>query len=331
MLCTTVHLNSSSFGIEVNSGRAIVSNSRVRGEARTVTGRPHHRTRRPTRSDTRRGTPPDAVRRIDRRGFLWALGAGTALAAVSGIGTATADPLIRTDNGFILPPLPPLPPIPGLPPVPGLPPPTPRVPPPSGIITQLPDLGNLIALTVDDGTSSDVVAAYAKLCRDTGFRITLFPNGINRSWTDNAAALQPMVESGQIQIGNHTWSHPDITTLSPAALANEITRNADFLRNTFGVTGAPFFRPPYGRRTPGTDRVAADLGYPTVVMWSGTIGDSRIVTEADVIASASQSFQPRAIVLCHANQQVVPRTFPQLVDIVAKRNLRTVTLGDVYG
>ncbi|MFC9789511.1 polysaccharide deacetylase family protein [Rhodococcus sp. NPDC127528] len=262
---------------------------------------------------------------MDRRTLFRIAGAG-ALALAAGVGTANADPARVSDPGFVLPPVPPLPPIPGLP----GPPLMPRVPAPLGVITQLPGVGNLLALTVDDGTTSDVVAAYAQLCRDTGFRITFFPNGVNRSWTDNAPALRPMVESGQVVLGNHTWSHPDITTLPPRALADQINRNAEFLRNTYGVTGSPFFRPPYGRHNATTDRVATDLGYRTITLWSGTIGDSVIVTEADVIAAAKRSFQPQSIVLCHANQRVVPRTFPQLVDIVNSRNLRTVTLSDVY-
>ena len=140
-------------------------------------------------------------------------------------------------------------------------PPITRVPAPRGIITALPGTGNLLALTVDDGTSSDVVAAYTKFCTDTGVRLTFFVNGANRSWTDNAPALRPLVESGQVLLANHTWSHPDITTLSRTAVHEEITRNDTFLRSTYGITGLPFFRPPYGHHNPTTDQVAADLGY----------------------------------------------------------------------
>jgi len=242
---------------------------------------------------------------------------------------AAADSLPVIGPGFPLPPLPPLPQIPGVPIPPALVP-VPQVPAPAGAISRLPGDGNLLALTIDDGTSSEVVAAYAQLCRDTGFRITFFPNGVNRSWTDNAGALRPMVDSGQIHLGNHTWSHPDVTTLSAAALSDQIVRNEDFLRNTYGVNGIPFFRPPYGRRNAATDRIATDLGYRTITMWTGTIGDSRVVNETDVIAAAKQSFQPQSIVLGHANQRVIPRTYPQLVDLIHSRNLRTVTLADVY-
>jgi peptidoglycan-N-acetylglucosamine deacetylase len=201
---------------------------------------------------------------------------------------------------------------------------------PAGLLTRLPGDGNQLALTVDDGTSTAVVAAFADFCHDTGTRMTFFVNGANSSWTANAPALRPMVDSGQIQLGNHTWSHPDITRIGPDAVADQIRRNADFLKNTYGVDGTPFFRPPYGRRTAGTDKVAADLGYTTITMWSATIGDSRPIDEAALIANARSSFQPQQIVLGHANLPPITHCYPQLVDIIASRNLQTVTLNDIF-
>ncbi len=121
-------------------------------------------------------------------------------------------------------------------------------------MTRLPGEGNQLALTVDDGTNSAVVAACAQFCRDSGVRLTFFPNGVNTSWSVNAPLLAPMVESGQIQVGNHTWSHPNITRIRLDAVADQIRRNADFLRNTFGTDGTPLLpsavRSPHRRYRP---------------------------------------------------------------------------------
>lgn len=209
-------------------------------------------------------------------------------------------------------------------------PPGARVPAPAGVLTRLPGDGNQLALTVDDGTNTAVVAAFAQFCRDSGTRLTFFPNGTNASWTVNAPVLRPMVDSGQIQLGNHTWSHPNITHLTPDAVADQIRRNGDFLRNTYGVDGTPYFRPPYGAHTPDTDRVAADLGYSTITLWSGTVGDSRPVNEQQLVGFARQSFQPQQIILAHANLPPVTHTYGQLLDIINSRGLQTVTLADVF-
>jgi len=209
--------------------------------------------------------------------------------------------------------------------------PTQKVAPPVGVLTRLPGDDNQLALTIDDGASVAVVGAFADFCRDSGTRLTFFVNGANSSWSANAPALRPMVDSGQIQMGNHTWSHPDITRIGVDAVADQIRRNADFLKNTYGVDGTPFFRPPYGRHNADTDRVAATLGYPTITMWSATIGDSAPENATSLIANARNSFQAQQIVLGHANLPTITHCYAQLIDIISTRNLQTVTLNDVFG
>lgn len=202
---------------------------------------------------------------------------------------------------------------------------------PVGVLTRLPGDGTQLALTVDDGCSSADVAALGRFCADTGMRLTFFVNGINPSWTVNAPLLQPMVSAGQIQLGNHTWSHPDITRISSAELSTQIDRNADFLRNTYGVDGTPYFRPPFGRHNADTDRIAADHGYSTITLWSAAIGDSRPIDETTMLANAQGCLRAQQIVLAHANLPPISHILPKLADIIAAHGLQTVTLNDVFG
>ena len=65
---------------------------------------------------------------------------------------------------------------------PAPPPPRPRrrsrrCPLPSGTITALPGDGSLLAWTVDDGTSTEVIAAYAAFAAASGIRLTMFVTG----------------------------------------------------------------------------------------------------------------------------------------------------------
>ena len=200
---------------------------------------------------------------------------------------------------------------------------------PVGVLTRLPGNGNQLALTIDDGTNVAVVGAFAQFCQDSGTRLTFFVNGVNSSWSVNAPALRPMVDSGQIQMGNHTWSHPYLNRIRHSAVADQLSRNADFLKNTYGTDGTPYWRPPYGVHNADIDRVAADLGYTTITLWSGDIGNS-VSDESRIIAAASKSFQPQQIVIGHANLPTVTHCFPQLLDLIHSRNLQTVTLNDVF-
>ncbi|MCW2683279.1 MAG: polysaccharide deacetylase family protein [Blastococcus sp.] len=204
------------------------------------------------------------------------------------------------------------------------------VPPPSGVVDRLPGEGTSLALTIDDGTNTEVVAAFAQLATDTGIRLTFFPNGCYRSWTDNARVLRPLIESGQVAVGNHTWSHPDLTTLGDGEVFEEIDRNRTFLRSTFGVRDTPFFRPPFGARTERTDRIAADLGHPTIALWNGTLDDWRVLTGDELMAAARHWFTAQTIVVGHANQPTVTTVYDQLLTLIDERRLRTVTLADVW-
>ncbi|MUM04711.1 polysaccharide deacetylase [Mycobacterium sp. CBMA 213] len=202
--------------------------------------------------------------------------------------------------------------------------------PGTGVLTVLPGHADLLALTVDDGVDTNVVRQYAQFAKDTGIRLTFFVNGVYRSWTDNAPLLRPLVESGQIQLGNHTWSHPDLTTLSRTQIADQIQRNQTFLSKTFGVDARPYLRPPYGRHNAAVRAVAADLGYTLTTMWSGSLADSTVITEDYIVKMADTHFRPQNIVLGHLNHAPVTHVFDRLADVVRTRNLRTVTFNDVF-
>jgi peptidoglycan-N-acetylglucosamine deacetylase len=211
------------------------------------------------------------------------------------------------------------------------PPSTVRLPlPGNGVLTVLPAGSDLLALTVDDGVNSDVVRLYTQFAKDTGIRLTYFVNGTYPSWTDNAELLRPLVESGQIQLGNHTWSHPDLTTVSNSRIVDEITRNSKFLKTTYGVDARPYLRPPYGKYNAAVAACAAHLGYTITTLWSGSLSDSTVVTEDYIVKMATQYFRPQSIVLGHLNHMPVTRVYDRLAEIIRDRNLRTVTLKDVF-
>lgn len=258
----------------------------------------------------------------DRRRFLLALAAAAVAATASGLpggAPAHADVLGAAPDPLLPQRL--------------LPPPDPgtRVAlAPGAVLKRLPGAGDLLAWTVDDGADTEVVRLYTQFAKDTGVRLTFFVTGAYRSWTDNATSLRPLVDSGQIQLANHTWTHPDLTRLSRSQIADELKSTDVFLRNTYGVDAAPYFRPPYGHHNPSVNAVAADLGYQNPTLWSGDLRDSALLPEDLIVRLAHQFFAPQHIVIGHLNHAPVTHVYGQLVDIIRARSLRTVTLNDVF-
>lgn len=261
---------------------------------------------------------------LDRRHFLVAVAATVAATRASWsatAGSARAD-VLGSAPGPINPATPKLLPPPGA----GA-----RVALPGGsVLKVLPGDGDLLAWTVDDGVDTEVVRLYTQFAKDTGVRLTYFVTGGYRSWTENAALLRPLVDSGQIQLANHTWTHADLTRLPSSQVAQELTSTDAFLRNTYGVDAVPYFRPPYGHHNAAVDAVAADLGYRVPTLWHGDLRDSALVPEDQIVRMAYQSFMPQNVVIGHLNHPPVTHVYGQLVDIIRERRLRTVTLNDVF-
>ncbi len=224
---------------------------------------------------------------------------------------------------------PPPPPAPSPPPVP-VPPALTKVQLPPGVLTNLPTADPVLAWTVDDGSDSEVVRLYIDFARTSGTRLTFFLNGCYPGWTEHAGLLRPLVASGQVQLANHTWSHADLTRLGDAGIVAELQRNHDFIVSTYGVDPRPYYRPPYGYRNARTDAAAASIGYTSPVMWYGSLADSGLRTEQEILGLAHQWFLPAHIVIGHLNFLPVTRVFPQLRQLITDRGLTAVTLDDVF-
>ncbi|HTW61639.1 MAG TPA: polysaccharide deacetylase family protein [Terracidiphilus sp.] len=72
-------------------------------------------------------------------------------------------------------------------------------------------------------------------------------------------------------IGNHSWSHPDLSRTPSSTIREELERTSKVLEQ---LTGAPvrYFRPPYGARRPSVFRIARELGLRPV-LWNAMTSD----------------------------------------------------------
>lgn len=130
---------------------------------------------------------------------------------------------------------------------------------PLGELMTLPDTADAVALTFDDGFASTAEIAAPLLARHhlpaTVFVVTEHVGGTN-AWRGACAhdiptlplmdwaTLGRMAEQG-MAIGAHTRTHPVLTDLDPAALADEIGGSAARIREELGVHPAAFAYP-YG-------------------------------------------------------------------------------------
>jgi peptidoglycan/xylan/chitin deacetylase (PgdA/CDA1 family) len=187
-------------------------------------------------------------------------------------------------------------------------------------------------LTIDDGYSPETVAGYVAFAQRSKIPITFSPNGAYRSiWDRHAAALRPLIEAGQVQIGNHTWTHRNLLGRPDAAIRADVAKNEEWIQQTFGITSRPWFRPPYGSHNTHVDGLLGELGYTKILLWNGSFGDSTLLTPQQLIGLASRYLQPGTIMLGHANHQTVLGLFGQIEKLISDRHLQPVTLDTMFG
>jgi peptidoglycan/xylan/chitin deacetylase (PgdA/CDA1 family) len=165
----------------------------------------------------------------------------------------------------------------------------------------------------------------------TGTAVTFSPNGTYGAiWDPLAVRLRPLIATGQVQIGNHTWSHPNLEHLSSTRVRSEIDRNEQWIEDTFGITARPWFRPPYGFHDRRTDEIAGELGFTNILLWNGTFGDATLLSPAVLMTEARKWLQPTTIMLGHANHPTIVGLFDQIADLIHQRSLTPVTLDKMF-
>lgn len=113
--------------------------------------------------------------------------------------------------------------------------------------------------------------------------------------------IQRMVEEGHI-VGNHTWSHPDMTKISTLdAFSKELAQVEELYKETTGKDMVKFYRPPQGKYSIENLKMAQELGYKTF-FWSLAYVDwqqDQQPSKEEAFDKLLSRIHPGAIVLLH--------------------------------
>ena len=125
-----------------------------------------------------------------------------------------------------------------------------------------------LALTFDDGPNPAWTPRLLDLLAEHNVHATFFL--IGRFAKVERELARRIADAGHL-IGNHTWSHPDLSRLPDSNVLDELTRTNDLLAE---ITGNPmiYFRPPFGARRPYVLKLARQLGLVPVT-WNAMTTD----------------------------------------------------------
>jgi peptidoglycan/xylan/chitin deacetylase (PgdA/CDA1 family) len=184
----------------------------------------------------------------------------------------------------------------------------------------------LIALTFDDGPYPIYTPMLLDVLHDLHVPATFFLIGQDaRQWPE----LTQRIEADGNEIGDHTYTHPNLDQESADQVRKEILEGRDALwQLSHDPAVRVLMRPPHGRYTEGTLRVAQALGY-SVVLWTDDGGDWRTVTVAALEHHLLEHATAPEIVLLHSGKLATIEALPLVVDRFKRAGYRFVTVGEL--
>lgn len=128
----------------------------------------------------------------------------------------------------------------------------------------------MVALTFDMGGRTDPAVAIMTWLRDHGVPATIFMTGASVETSSASSQVISIMNARPdlFDLGNHSYGHPDMTTLSAAQVADEL-RRAEAAIDAYAIQSPrPLFRPPFGTWGSEVLAGAGAAGYRWTVMWN---------------------------------------------------------------
>ncbi|MED4266436.1 polysaccharide deacetylase family protein [Priestia megaterium] len=188
-----------------------------------------------------------------------------------------------------------------------------------------------VALTFDDGPSA-YTAAILKILKRYNVRATFFVAGAE---AEKFPKLIRRIHRAKHVIGNHTWSHPDITTLSKRELWKEINSTNAQIEKIIGYS-PKLFRPPYSSINDPALTAIKELGM-TSVLWNVDSQDWREEDPLAIYKHTIKNLQEKNLIVMHdgdrygsgARDQIVT-SLPKLIKYLIKNDYQFVTVPEFH-
>jgi peptidoglycan-N-acetylglucosamine deacetylase len=181
-----------------------------------------------------------------------------------------------------------------------------------------------IALTFDDGPYPFYTPLLLHVLDRSDVHATFFVVG--RSAQSFPELILRILADGD-ELGNHTFNHIPLTTLSDQQIEDQIVLDGSLLRR---LSGEPvsLFRPPHGRFNQHVVVIARDLGYRTI-FWSDSANDVKDIPPSLIVRRVVGLASPGGIILLHSGEYRTIEALPAIIDRLRTEGYRFVTVSQL--
>jgi peptidoglycan/xylan/chitin deacetylase (PgdA/CDA1 family) len=195
-----------------------------------------------------------------------------------------------------------------------------------------------VALTFDLGGRTDPALAIIRWLRDHNVPATIFPTGETVDASSVAQQVIGIINSRPdlFDIGNHSYSHPHMATMTAAQVADEVRRAEAAIDVYSEQPTRPLFRAPFGELDSDVLAGVGAAGYRWTVGWDVDTIDWKPIdqggpTAQQMVDKVVTTAQGGTIVLMHLGGYETFDALPGIVSGLQARGFTLVTLATMLG
>jgi peptidoglycan-N-acetylglucosamine deacetylase len=182
-----------------------------------------------------------------------------------------------------------------------------------------------IAMTFDDGPSAENTPRLLEMLKQRNIKATFFLIGQNVA--SNPDLVRRILGDGH-EIGNHSWTHPQLSKLSDDRVTAEITQTQDAIKNASGFTPT-LLRPPYGAITPRQREWIENRFGLNIILWSVDPLDWKRPGASVITQRILSQTRPGAIILSHDIHKQTVDAMPATLDALIAKGYKFVTVSQL--
>ncbi|CAE7123779.1 unnamed protein product [Rhizoctonia solani] len=203
--------------------------------------------------------------------------------------------------------------------------------------TQIYDVPDgIVAISFDDGPLP-ASRTLLKFLRDNNQKVTHFFIGANI--LENPEIFREAFEVNGNDVAVHTWSHPQMTTLSNELVLAELGWTCQIIHDSTGGRLPLYWRPSYGDSDARVRAIAKEVFGLNTVIWNADTDDWQIETGAQSLSGAkavltrgySGPKSPGLNILEHELTNTTVRVFTDTYPLIAQNGWQGKSIPDAMG
>ena len=181
-----------------------------------------------------------------------------------------------------------------------------------------------VAISFDAAWGADKTQGIIDILKEYNCTATFFLVGF---WIDKYSDMVKAIDEAGMEVGNHSLTHPDLTTLAVDKLETEISTVNQQITNIINKS-VKVFRCPYGAYNNNVIS-AIEKQNMLAVQWSVDSLDWKGLSAAEITTRIVTNVRNGSIILCHNNADNILDALVMVLDRLTKQGYQVVSVGEL--